>query len=218
MLDAWSPEDESTQIKSFVERIYIDRASVVLIGRDVNLVDELGRRLVQVLRQEVNLEVSVLFDVTDEKLLERINQRLAKLSVDQARSSGGVEQPPQVWVLQVQTEAQLGQVQMLTRLIRDFPAANLSLLLLSTPKVADDFLESALGRFYAQWRIPAADVVAPEKVDVNEASTVVNKAPAFAHLSRVAQMLTALRSPKAPFAVAAFALLLLLISLIAGRS
>ena len=77
MFDAWSQEDERTQMKAFVERIYIERASVVLVGRDAHVVDELGRRLVQVLRQEVNLEVAVLFDVTDDKLLERVNQRLA---------------------------------------------------------------------------------------------------------------------------------------------
>jgi hypothetical protein len=218
MLEAWSQEDERAQMKSFVERIYIDRASVVLIGRDANFVDELGRRLVQVLRQEVNLEVLVLFDVTDEKLLERVNQRLATLSVDQARSADGVEQPPQVWVLQVQAQAQLSQVQMLTRLIRDFPAANLSLLLLSTPKVADAFLESPLGRFYAQWRISEAQETAPEPIHPVQAPAVVNEShPESPQHSRMAQMLTALRSPKAPFAVAAVALLLLLISLIAGR-
>jgi len=218
MFDAWSQEDERTQMKAFVERIYIERASVVLVGRDAHVVDELGRRLVQVLRQEVNLEVAVLFDVTDDKLLERVNQRLASLSVDQARSLDGVEQPPQVWVLQVQAEAQLSQVQMLTRLIRDFPAANLSLLLLSTPQVADGFLETALGRFYAQWRIPESVPNTSEQLSEAQSVTMTSEAPSQTpRVLRLAQMLTNLRSPKAPFVVAGAALVLLLISLIAGR-
>lgn len=219
MLNTRLQENPST-LQSLIERIYIERASVALIGHDVSTVDEKGRRLVQVLRQDAHLEVVVLFDVSEDKLLERINQRLVSLSVDQARTVEGVEQPPQVWVLQVQSDAQLGVVQMLTRLVRDFPAANISVILLTTPKVAADFLETALGRLYTQWHVDDAVTTVDGQIHSQDmpADQGATEMTSVQPVSRVDQILTAMRSPKAPFAVAGIALLLLLISLVAGRN
>ncbi len=216
MLNTKLQEHERAAVQSLVERIYIDRASIALLGRDTTGVDDFGRHLVQVLRQEAHLEVVVLFDVAEDKLIDRINQRLAPLSVDQARSAQGVEQPPQVWVLQVQGDAQLSQVQMLTRLIRDFPAANLSLLLLSSPKIADAFLDSPLGRFFVQWRLPEPEAQTQPAAEEKQPPVEVPIEPA-PKPAKLQQVLSGLRSPKAPFMVAGVALLLLLISLVAGR-
>ena len=218
MLNTRPEEEERSAMQVLVERVSIDRASLALLGPDTSLVDDFGRRLVQVLRQEANLEVVVLFDVAEDKLLARINQRLAPLSLNEARSAEKIEQPPQVWVLQVQGESHLNQVQMLTRLIRDFPAANLSLILLSSPKISDAFLESALGRFYVQWRLTDAEVDAMVSAHETPLSVVApSPAPALLPASRKDKWMASLRSSRAPFLVAAAAVLLLLFSLVVNR-
>lgn len=218
MLNTRPEEEERSAMQVLVERVSIDRASLALLGPDTSLVDDFGRRLVQVLRQEANLEVVVLFDVAEDKLLARINQRLAPLSLNEARSAEKIEQPPQVWVLQVQGESHLNQVQMLTRLIRDFPAANLSLILLSSPKISDAFLESALGRFYVQWRLTDAEVDAMVSAHETPLSVVApSPTPALLPASRKDKWMAGLRSSRAPFLVAAAAVLLLLFSLVVNR-
>ena len=214
MLNTRPDEEQRSAIQVLVERVSVERASLALLGPDTSLVDDFGRRLVQVLRQEANLEVVVLFDVAEDKLLARINQRLAHLSLGEARSIEKSEHPPQVWVLQVQSESHLNQVQMLTRLIRDFPAANLSLILLSSPKIADAFLESGLGRFYVQWRLTDAEVGA---MAGGHEPTLSAQASDDSTTPRVDKWMAGLRSSRAPFMVAAAAVLLLLFSLVVNR-
>lgn len=216
MMNTMSDDDARPAMQVLVERVSVDRASLALLGPDTSVVDDFGRKLVQVLRQEAQLEVVVLFDVAEDKLLARINQRLAPLSVDEARSVGRIDHPPQVWVLQVQGETHLNQVQMLTRLIRDFPAANLSLILLSSPQIANTFLDSALGRFYVQWRLSEPEV---QSLSLSSDSTPNSEAATRPEpsMSQMDKMMAGLRSSTTPYLIAAAAVLLLLFSVVVSR-
>ena len=146
--------EDSALIKTLVERLQHEAVHVALIGHDTAAVDEQGRRLVQRLRQDAGLEVVLLFDAQEDTLIARVNQRLASFSLDQARQAASAPAPLQVWVLQVQTAAQSRQTLMLARMVRDFPAVNLRLVVLLTPAHAPTLLDDPLGRAFLPWRLP----------------------------------------------------------------
>lgn len=227
------PTDEDPiQIRTLVERLQREAVHVALIGHDSVSVDEQGRRLVQSLRQDAGLEVLVLFDAQDDDLLGRVNQRLASLSLDQARQAGSAREPLQVWVLMVQSDDQIRQAQMVARMVRDLPAVNLRLIALMTPILSQALFDDPVGRSFLPWRLPGPalrELGEDELPQGSEAESTVlpsvpstlDKAPAL-RLSMLTRLLgwlqTRLRErwryPPDPPMVAAIAVGLLLISLL----
>jgi hypothetical protein len=213
-------EDDRPLLKTLVERLQRELVHVALIGHDTAIVDEQGRRLVHSLRQDAGLEVVALFDAQDEVLIGRVNQRLASLSLAQARQAQSAPQPLQVWVLQVQTDAQSRQAQMLARMLSDFPAVNLRLILLVSPVLAEALLESSVGRVFLPWRLPGSALVALDEEDLLPEPEPRLQAPppsqpgSEPRPSLLARMQARLRYPPHPGMVAAIAITLLLVSLL----
>lgn len=216
-------EEDQSLLKTLVARLQGEALHVALIGNDTVAVDGQGRRLVQRLRQDAGLEVVVLFDAQDESLIGRVNQRLASLSLDQARQVGSAPQPLQVWVLQVQTDAHSRQVQMLARMIREFPAVNLRLIVLVTPALAQPLLEGSLGECFSSWRVPGRatevvdEVAPPPEPEAQALAPMPPPGPQgrFSRLNQIRARLRTLRhDPPAPKTVAAIAITLLFASLL----
>jgi hypothetical protein len=210
-------EDDRPLLNTLVDRLQRELVHVALIGHDTAIVDEQGRRLVQSLRQDAGLEVLALFDAQDEVLIGRVSQRLASLSLAQARQAQSAPQPLQVWVLQVQTDAQRRQAQMLARMLSDFPAVNLRLILLVSPVLAEALLESSVGRVFLPWRLPGSTLLALDEEDLLpeheprlHAPTMPQPEPSPSLFARIRARL---RYPPHPGMVAAIAITLLLVSL-----
>jgi hypothetical protein len=215
-MNTWPHEQNNDQLSTLVERLQREPVHAALIGHDMVIVEEQGRRLVQSLRQSSGLEVVALFDAQDEVLIGRINQRLASLSLAQARDAQCLTQPLQFWVLPVQTDAQSRQAQMLARMLSDFPAVNLRLILLVSPALAGDLLDSSVGRFFLPWRLPGvARVVLDEEVLLPEPVPQVPPQSGPEHRSSLlARARARLHYPPHPGMVAAIAVSLLLVSLL----
>jgi hypothetical protein len=107
----------------------------ILIGAGGIVLDQLARQLVNVLRQHGangDVQVAILFEMSRELLLDRFNQRIAHLSVQDARLE---KQLPalQVWVLHVSDDEQVSRALLLARLVHDFPGAGVRLVMLASP-------------------------------------------------------------------------------------
>lgn len=231
-MNTWSTDAGPVQLSALVERLQREVVHVALIGHDSASVDEQGRRLVQSLRQDAGLEVLVLFDAQDDALLERVNQRLASLSLDQARQVGSAREPLQVWVLQVQSEAQVRQAQMLARMVRDLPAVHLRLIALMTPILSQALFDDPVGRSFVPWRLPGPALreldedellqdPEPQSMALSPAPSNLDKVPPLrlSIMARLGGRLPArlrerLRHPPDPPTVAAIAVGLLLVSLL----
>lgn len=230
MTNTWPPEGDRPLLQSLVDRIHLEAGHVALIGHDMDAVDDLGQRLVQALRQDAGLEVLVLFDPENDALIGRINQRLTPLSLEDARRPDRSPWPAQVWVLRARTTAQSRQLETLARMVRDFPAVNLRLLVLVAPGQADALLAGALGRTFLPWRL--SDPV-PLAADDDELAPAVSSSPAHpSHPARMARapvraadaqterrafmdkVRAGLRHPPDPALVATIAVTLLLASLL----
>lgn len=218
-------DEDQVQLRTYVERLQREAVHVALIGRDPVSVDEQGRRLVQSLRQDAGLEVVVLFDAEEDTLIGRINQRLASLSLDQARHAGNAREPLQIWVIQIQSDAQVRQAQMLARMVRDLPAVNLRLITLMTPLLSRTLLDDPVGRSFVPWRLPESvpldsdednqlqDPVPQTKAMPSVPPTSTETAPAPRPLL-LARLRERWRYPPDPVMVAAIAVGLLLLSLL----
>jgi len=223
-MKTWPTDGDPVQISSLVERLQREVVHVALIGHDSASVDAQGQRLVQSLRQDAGLEVVVLFDAQDDTLLDRVNQRLASLSLDQARQAGSASEPLQVWVLQVQSDDQIRHVQMVARMARDLPAVNLRLIVLMTPILSQTLLDDPVGRSFVPWRLPGPVLSELDGEDLlrgfeaktpalSSVSVSPDKTPP-PRTSRLARLRERLRHPPDPLTVAAIAVGLLLVSLL----
>jgi hypothetical protein len=223
-MNKWPHEHDRSLINTLVERLQREAVHVALIGQDTHALDDLGLKLVQSLRQDAGLEVVVFFDAQDEILIGRINQRLALLSMEQARQARSASQPLQVWVMQIQTDEQCRQAQLMGRMVRDFPAVNIRLILLVSASLAPALLEGSVGRIFLPWWLPDNDAVSTPKgadplpEDEQPQGQAEPALPVrFLPKGRawlVSALRARLRYPPHPGVVAAIAITLLLVSIL----
>ena len=148
---------EEEMLEELLQLIAQQRSDVVITNSSVSALDDFGRRLMQRLRALGGIEVSAIFDMSDDLLVDRFNSLLGPLTVEEARApreNNPKLLAPQAWLIQLQSGKQLPQIQLLSRLARDFPTANVSFIILGNPAVADELLQSRVGQFMLHWPLP----------------------------------------------------------------
>ena len=139
--------------------------SVMMVSDDEDLLDACGQSVVRKLRQNPGVEVSAIFDMDREALLQRFGRLVENLSVDQALKSVGPAPVHQVWLQHIHNNQELDQAKLLIRLTSDFPAAGVKLLLMSTNLCADDLIHHGQTKKLLVWHAPvmrnAAATVGP---------------------------------------------------------
>lgn len=128
--------------------------SVMMVSDDDALLDACGQSVVRKLRQKNGVEVSAMFDMDREVLLQRFNRLIENLSVDQAVQSVGAPPTQQVWLQHIHNSQELEQAKLLIRLSNDFPAAGVKLLLMSNNLCADDLIHHGQAKKLLVWHAP----------------------------------------------------------------
>jgi len=139
------------------EHVLEQGGNAIVVSADPDALDRFGRRLVQTLRQQSvgkDVQVSFLFEMSRDLLIERFNNRIAHLSVDIARQHG-TALAAQVWVLHVLNDAQVSLGGLVARLVQDFPGAGVRVVVLAAPSAA-----TALGAGFEGQRMLRCVVVA----------------------------------------------------------
>lgn len=164
------------------------RSDLVLTHLSANVLDDFGRRLLQRLRAQGGIEVSAIFDMSDDLLVDRFNSLLGPLTIEEARApreNNPKLLAPQAWLIQLQSGKQLPQIQLLARLARDFPAANVSFIILAHPTAAEELLESRIGQTMVRWALSDTNLTQESESDA--------PAPAQADQAAAAQTMQAFR-------------------------
>ena len=128
--------------------------SVMMVSDDDTLLDACGQSVVRKLRQNPGVEVSAMFDMDREVLLQRFNRLIENLSVDQALQSVGAPPTQQVWLQHIHNSQELEQAKLLIRLSSDFPAAGVKLLLMANNLCADDLIHHGQAKKLLVWHAP----------------------------------------------------------------
>ena len=134
-----------------------DSASMALSSDSDGVLDHYGRLVLAKLRKTDGLQIEVFLPQNTEALLERYNQILADLSIEDARKASGSPAPRRVLLAHDAKALSTRDLQLLARLVQDFPGANVSLVLLVDKggiKLHERTLES-FGQRLLRWPVEA---------------------------------------------------------------
>lgn len=120
------------------------------------LLDHYLSLLLQRLRQEVpEHSIEVYFPTNTDSLLGRFNEALARQSVEQATRASGQANRAQIWIVHDAQAMPEAEIQLLARLIQNFPGANIRAILLMNGAQAHLNPLAAFGRKILRWEIEA---------------------------------------------------------------
>jgi hypothetical protein len=120
------------------------------------LLDHYLSLLLQRLRQEApEHSIEVYFPTNTDSLLGRFNEALARQSVEQATRASGQTNRAQIWIVHDAQAMPEAEIQLLARLIQNFPGANIRAILLMTGPQAHLNQLAAFGRKILRWEIEA---------------------------------------------------------------
>jgi hypothetical protein len=120
------------------------------------LLDHYVGLLLKRLRQDApEHSIEVYFPTNTDALLARFNEALARQSVQQATSTPTGTHRAQIWVVHDAQAMPEAEIQLLARLIQNFPGANIRAILLMTGPHASQNNLAAFGRKILRWEIEA---------------------------------------------------------------
>jgi hypothetical protein len=120
--------------------------SLSLSSDNDGLLDHYGRLLINKLRKSDGLQVEVFLPQNTEALLDRFNQILADLSIDEARNAQTSQAPRRVLLAHDAKAISERDMQLMSRLVQDFPGAHVSVVLL-VDKIGTQMHEKNLEKF-----------------------------------------------------------------------
>lgn len=155
----WSPSAAPEQgklppLEGLFHALAHEGRSVLMVSDDEALLDACGQSVVRKLRQSAGVEVSAMFDMDREVLLQRFNRLIENLSVDQALQSAGAAPTQHVWLQHIHNSQELEQAKLLIRLSSDFGAAGVKLLLMANQLCADDLIHHGQAKKLLVWHAP----------------------------------------------------------------
>jgi hypothetical protein len=160
------------------------RQSLMLASDSDVLLEHYGKILVQQLRRHEGVHVEVYFPSSSEALIKRFNDVLAPMSLEDAVSAQGPSLPARILVLHDARSVQSSQLELLARLVNDFPGANVRVVLLvnTTSGLEKDL--SAFGKRMSRWTVEALDADAGQ-VFLSKSTLAGLEHPATALLERL---------------------------------
>ena len=120
--------------------------SLSLSSDNDGLLDHYGRLFINKLRKSDGLHVEVFLPQNTEALLDRFNQILADLSIDEARNAQTSQAPRRVLLAHDAKAISERDMQLMSRLVQDFPGAHVSVVLL-VDKIGTQMHEKNLEKF-----------------------------------------------------------------------
>ncbi len=142
------------RVEGCVNAVAHEGLSLALSCMHEALLDHYVQILLQRLRQSSPaLGIEVYFPANTESLIARFNEALASQSVRQATRSSSEASPPQVWLVHDAQQLPPQELQLLARLIQNFPGANIRAVLLMIGSPPPQEALSAFGRKLLRWDI-----------------------------------------------------------------
>ena len=121
------------QMESCLSAVAQDGKSVVISSDSNELIDHYGAAFVRRIKQKLpQTQLEVFLPRDTEAMLERFNQLLNTLSLDVATKLRMGLAPEKVWVVHDANAMGGHEIQLLTRLIQQFPGAGISVILMFT--------------------------------------------------------------------------------------
>lgn len=153
-------ESDRPRLERIIRGLLDEQLSAVVVADDDGLLDHYGRMMASRLRESGAVKVEVYFPNSTDAVLARFNRILADLKVSEAIAPTGSRAEHRVLVVYDGRSTALKEIQLLGRLLKDFPGANTRLLMLLSRQAPETEQKvEALGKKCLRWDLvrPSAD-------------------------------------------------------------
>jgi len=142
------------QMESCLSALVQDCKSVVISSESNELIDHYGASFVRRIKQKLpNSQLEVFLPRDTDAMLERFNQLLNTLSLDIATKIRNGIGPEKVWVVHDANAMGAHEIQLLTRLIQQFPGAGISVILMFTQGAAQGDAIANQNKQFLAWSL-----------------------------------------------------------------
>lgn len=184
------PADVS-RLDACIASVLQEGQSLALSARAEAALDHYADLLIHRLRCS-GCPVEIFFPASTASLVARFEERVARLSVQQAMREGAAR-PECIWLVHDAGALSTAELQLLTRLVSSFPGAGVRVVLLFGPSDRSRRGFESLGRRFARW-----DLVPPNADDMRVMQTL---ARSEGHEAVVSELLAQLPAPARPSAL-----------------
>jgi hypothetical protein len=149
------------QMESCLTALAQDSRSVVIFSPSSELLDYYGAAFVRRVKQKLaNTQVEIFMPRDTEAMLDRFNKLLNMLSLDVATASRMGQAPEKVWVVYDANALGAHELQLLTRLVQQFPGAGISIVLMFASQTTQNEDVTRPNKQFVTWGL---DLPTPEQ-------------------------------------------------------
>lgn len=140
------------QMESCLTALAQDSKSVVIYSQSSELLDYYGAAFVRRTKQKLtHSQVEIFMPRDTEAMLERFNKLLNTLSLDIATASRMGKSPDKVWVVYDANALGAHELQLLTRLVQQFPGAGVSIVLMFSSETTQNDDVTRPNKQFVSW-------------------------------------------------------------------
>ena len=157
MSDFYQSPADKLRFEILLKSLREGRLNLAILGDDEVALTYYGRRIFQHLREQGEPHVELWTSADSEKLVDRFNEILSELTVDQAVDKGNKAAPKRFMIFPDTQAIQEFELQLLARLVNGFPASNINLILLVNNQTAYEKKLATFGKNLLQWVLESED-------------------------------------------------------------
>jgi len=151
--DLFVRPDDKVRLDRMVRAVSDEQLSVAFISHSDALLDHYGRLFAERLRRTSRLAVEIYSPDSTDALIDRFNRILASMSVSEALKIEGSMAPSRLLLVYDGRATGVREVQLLARLLKDFPGANTRVALLLHAHADAPKKVEAFGKRMVHWEL-----------------------------------------------------------------
>ena len=188
MSDFYQSPADKLRFEILLKSLREGRLNLAILGDDEVALTYYGRRIFQHLKEQGEQHVELWTSADSEKLVDRFNEILSELTVDQAVDKGNKAVPKRFMIFPDTQAIQEFELQLLARLVNGFPASNINLILLVNNQAAYEKKLATFGKNLLQWVLESENPTPPklQRIETRDeaAATSTLAAPTMPSLNK----------------------------------
>lgn len=142
------------RLEGYINALINEKMSLSILSTHEAILDHYLNLLLARLRQAApELALEVYFPASSEALLARFNEALSNSSIQEAMAGKVVTASPKIWIVHDASSLPDHEIQLLARLVQNFPGANIRVILLMTVASKKQNLLNSFGRRILCWDV-----------------------------------------------------------------
>ena len=142
------------RLEGYVAGLTQSGMSLSMVSSQDVILDHYGKLLVARLREAApHIELEVCFPASADALISRFNEVLRTCSIEDAMGNLTNQAPPKIWIVHDAAALPDHEIQLLARLVQNFPGANIRVVMLLAESSQKHQLLNAFGRRFMHWDI-----------------------------------------------------------------